>query len=172
MRKFPALLAIVLTAVAAAGVLAGGDWLNSSGLAVETGNIPQLSLEGFSKADIGLDPGMLSILLTSGCRQLSILTSPEQMQSIAMGLEGDMGFRPLTHDLMENVLEGFDIEVLMVKVEGMTEGTYYAKLLLRQSGRILNIDSRPSDAIAIALRAGSPVYVKQELLEKYGDDVC
>lgn len=172
MKKFISLIVSLVIVLTALGLILPFAPESPAGGSPVTGGIPQLSLEGFSEAEIGLDPGSLSILLSSGCRQLRMVTSQEQMQSIAMGLEGDMGFRPLSHDLMGNMLEGFGIEVLMVKLEDLREGTYYAKLLLGQGSNILNMDSRPSDAIALAARTGSPVYVRQSLLEKYGEEIC
>lgn len=178
MKKFISLLVVVIVIGLVLGALLGarespapkGNGLADavSGMA----DIPQLSLEGFSRASIELDPGSFSVLLASGCRELSMVTSQEQIYSISMGMEKAMGMRPLPHDLIGNMADEFGIEVLMVKVDSMSEGTYYAKLILKQGNKILNLDSRPSDAIAIAVRTGSPVYIKNELLEQYGRDIC
>ncbi len=177
MRKFIALLAAVLALVTALGlvlsiILQGIPGLPAPGETGGLGGIPQLSLDGFSEAEISLEPGGTAIILSSGCRRLSMVTSQEQVYSIAMGIEQNMGFRPLSHDLIGNMAGEFGIEVLMVKVESLKDGTYYAKLILRQGNKILSMDSRPSDAIAVAVRTESPVYVNGELLEKHGTDAC
>ncbi len=178
MKKFISLLIVVIVIGVVLGALLGarespvpkGNGLADAGSGMA--DIPQLSLEGFSRVSIELYPEAFSILLASGCRQLSMVTSQEQIYSISMGMEKAMGMRPLPHDLIGNMIGEFGIEVLMVKVESMREGTYYAKLILKQGNKILNMDSRPSDAIAIAVRTGSLVYVRNELLEQYGSDIC
>ncbi len=166
------MLIVVIAIGVVLGSLMGAREFSVPGDGNGLGTIPQLSISGFSRVAVDLDPNGLAILLISGCRQLSMTTSQEQIYSIARGLDKTMGMRPLPHDLFGNMVGEFGIEVLMVKVESMRNGTYYAKLLLKQGNKILNMDSRPSDAISVALRTGSPVYVRNELMEGYGSDVC
>jgi bifunctional DNase/RNase len=91
---------------------------------------------------------------------------------IKNGMENSRYFRPNTHDLMQDELEMFEIKVLMVKIESFHEGTYYSKLILQQNNKILNLDSRPSDAISIAVRFGSPIYIKDDLMKQFGKNIC
>ncbi|UCD07827.1 MAG: bifunctional nuclease family protein [Candidatus Aenigmatarchaeota archaeon] len=133
-------------------------------------NIPQLSIDGFSRASIDVDEDQ--IYLFSGCRRLSMVTNEFQTKSIKDGLEGVMGFRPTTHDIMRNVLDAFDMKPIMVKITDLRENAYFARLFVVQGRRILNLDSRPSDAIAIAVRTATPVYVNQTLMEEQGEKVC
>ena len=95
----------------------------------------------------------------------------DQIYSIQKGLENKIEFRPLTHDLIKSILDVFGIEVLMVKITDYKGGVYFANLILKQGNKILNIDSRPSDAIAIAIRLNKPIYIKEDLL-KYGLKFC
>jgi bifunctional DNase/RNase len=132
--------------------------------------ISQLSLEGFSQVNVSVEP--MLVRLASGCRELSMIVSIQQSESIGKGLSGDLGFRPTSHDAVQEILDSFGIELLMVKVDGFQDGTYFAKLLVMQGNDILNLDSRPSDAIAIAVRTGAPVYVRDSLMEEHGRDIC
>ena len=133
-------------------------------------NVPQLSLKGFSQAQIDVELGM--IRLTAHCYRLDIETTPEQTDSIEKALKGEIDIRPNTHDLIKYVLESFDIGVLMVKIDDFIENIYRAKLILRQNDKILNLDVRPSDAVAIAVRTNASIYVKNSLLESKGEWVC
>ena len=130
-----------------------------------------MSIEEFTEIDISvLNEGI--IFLTSGCRRMSMLTTPEQTMSIDRALKGMGEPRPLAHDLMSNQIEVFGIEVVMVKIHTFEDGIYYANLILRQNNIVLEMDSRPSDAIAIAVRTGAPIYVSTTLLEEKGKAVC
>lgn len=131
---------------------------------------PYLSTVGFSPASVSVDSN--HIYLTSGCLQLVMSITEEQAYSIASGLGGLKNRRPNTHDLMKDIFELYSIEVLMVKIDDFRDQIYYAKLLLRQGNKILNLDSRPSDAIAIAVRFDKPVYVKKEIMERFGKGIC
>jgi bifunctional DNase/RNase len=131
---------------------------------------PYLSTVGFSPVYVDVDSE--NIYLTSGCNQLVMVTNELQTYSIASGLQNLTGERPGTHDLMKDTFELYDIRVLMVKIDNFRGETYYAKLLLQQGNRILNLDSRPSDAIAIAVRFSSPIYVKNEIMTMQGKRIC
>ena len=74
--------------------------------------------------------------------------------------------RPMTHDLLKSVLDHLDIEVTRVVVKELRDNTFYAFIFLRSGDRTIVIDSRPSDAIAIALRADSPVFITDEVIAK------
>lgn len=132
--------------------------------------LPQLSLEGFSEASVSVD--QQTIYVTTKCYILPMLTTEDQASSIKSGMDNSRYFRPNTHDLMQDELEMFEIKVLMVKIESFHEGAYYAKLVLQQGNKILNLDSRPSDAISIAVRFGSPIYIKDDLMKQFGKNVC
>jgi hypothetical protein len=96
---------------------------------------------------------------------LPIWVGPAEAQAIAMRLEGIEAPRPLTHDLMKSVLERLGVELQRVVIEDLRESTYYARIVLVRSGEEMEIDSRPSDAIALAVRFGQPIFVSAALLE-------
>jgi len=86
--------------------------------------------------------------------------------SMATELEGVKPQRPMTHDLLRNVLSEFGTTVECVEVTDLRENTYFAQILLKtREGRAIAIDSRPSDALALALRTKSPIYVAKKVLE-------
>jgi bifunctional DNase/RNase len=86
--------------------------------------------------------------------------------AIASEIEGVKFSRPMTHDLLKNVMEKMDIQVKKVEICDLKDNTYYAFIHLTKNGKTLTIDSRPSDAIALALRTEAPIFVSDEVLEK------
>lgn len=74
----------------------------------------------------------------------------------------------MTHDLLNDVLAQLDAEVVSVAVTEMRENTYYARITLQQNGSEIEVDSRPSDAIALAVRAGAKIYVADDVIEESG----
>jgi len=138
-----------------------------------TGNIITgrfLSLEGYVNTYAHVDEN--NLYLISGCNALVMSITQDQALSINLGLRNVSGSRPLTHDLMRDLFDLFGMEVLMVKIERLENEAYYARLFLRQGNKILNLDSRPSDAVAIATRYNKPVFVKKELFESEGRRIC
>jgi uncharacterized protein len=97
---------------------------------------------------------------------LPIWVGPLEATAMATELEGIKPQRPMTHDLMRNLLAEFGAVVESVEVTELRDNTYFARIILKtREGRALEIDSRPSDAIAIALRSKSPIYVAKKVLE-------
>ena len=170
MKEKIAMAAIILAAFLSGIFIGARTGIPTEGMLMELGEVPQLSTEGFSKADVQVGP--LMIYLASGCYRLSMATNEIQADSIEKGIQNITDARPTTHDTLNHILENFNIQPLMVKVDSLKDGTYYSKILLRQGNSILNLDSRPSDAIAVAVRAGAPVYVKNELLKEAGEKIC
>lgn len=128
------------------------------------------SVEGYTLVDISTSAN--TILLTSGCSELSMVTTQQQVSSIQNGLEGKVNLRPSTHDIFADTLENYGIGVMMAKVDNLKENTYYANLVLTRDDRVLILDSKPSDAIAVAVRFGAPIYLENSLLKEYGRDIC
>lgn len=98
-----------------------------------------------------------------GTRWLPIWIGNAEARSIALEMEALRSPRPNTHDLARDLIHGLDAEVTRVVVTELREGTYYALLHLQSGGRSVPIDARPSDAIAIALRAHAPIFVREPL---------
>lgn len=90
--------------------------------------------------------------------------------AIAMELSGVGSKRPLTHDLMKNVIEGLHTLVERVEITELKDQTFYALIHLRTNGQLTTIDARPSDSIALALKTGASIYVNEELFNMRADD--
>jgi bifunctional DNase/RNase len=122
---------------------------------------------------IGLDPRTDSpvVILRErrGGRSLPIWIGTSEARSIAIQLEELELPRPNTHDLAKRLLSSLDARLDRTVVTELQGGTYYAVMVLRSGDRRLEVDARPSDAIAIALRMGAPLYVREGLFEPTRD---
>jgi hypothetical protein len=103
---------------------------------------------------------------TGGERILPIWIGPGEASAIAMVLAGIEFPRPMTHDLLSTVIGELGGEVVRVHVHQVVDNTYYASLLVRRGSQVIRIDSRPSDSVALALRASAPIYVADSLLDR------
>lgn len=101
-------------------------------------------------------------------RTLPIFIGTVEAQSIALFVSKVKMPRPLTHDLLKNVLENLKCRVERIEVCDLREGTYIAKLVLVHNGTEIEVDSRPSDAIALALRVSAPIYVDEKVMDEAG----
>lgn len=99
-------------------------------------------------------------------RMLPIWIGHPEATAILLALQGIEPPRPMTHDLLKNVIEAFDAVVARVEITRVEEGTFYAAVILRSEERMVAIDARPSDSIALAIRTGSPMFVAESVLEK------
>jgi bifunctional DNase/RNase len=111
--------------------------------------------------------GFIVFLKASGDdRVLPIFIGANEAQSIAIAYNNQVPPRPLTHDLMKNVLGMLDVEVTKVQVTSLTENTFYGRIFFKREGfEDLDIDARPSDAIALALRYQAPIFVHKDVYE-------
>jgi uncharacterized protein len=107
------------------------------------------------------------VLVSDGERKLPILIGPFEAQAIQLPLENRRPDRPLTHDLIRNILDRLNQDLDRVVIDDLWNGVYYAKLYLKGSGSDpeIEIDARPSDAIALAVRFDAPIYVADGILE-------
>lgn len=96
---------------------------------------------------------------------LPISVGPLEAQAIALVLHGEMPPRPMTHDLLKTVCENLGGMIQKIVITDIRESTFYAELYLEHNGETLIIDSRPSDAIALALRCEAPIYMETRLIE-------
>jgi bifunctional DNase/RNase len=104
-----------------------------------------------------------------GTRFLPVVIGIAEVNSIKMKLSGIKPPRPLTHDLLLQVIEKLDAKLEKVVIDRLHQNTFYAKLLLKTSkGEEAAIDARPSDSVALALRAEAPIYAAEEVLGEAG----
>jgi bifunctional DNase/RNase len=99
-------------------------------------------------------------------RALPIWVGPGEANAIALQIENVATPRPMTHDLLKNVLTELDATLIRVVISELKEGTFYAYLELRCGGELVLVDARPSDAIALSLRTKAPVFVDTNVLEQ------
>jgi hypothetical protein len=104
----------------------------------------------------------------SSDRYLPIWIGPAEADAIAVKLQGVSVPRPLTHDLLGSVIASLGARLVRIVVSDLQNDTFYAKLGLQVNGNTVEIDSRPSDAIALAVRTQVPIYVEESVLEKAG----
>ena len=102
---------------------------------------------------------------TNGSAVLPIWVGVYEANAIALEIEKVATPRPMTHDLIKNLLLGLNTTVRKVVVNDLREETYYAVIWLEQNGETISIDSRPSDALAVALRLDCPIYVEEAVLK-------
>ena len=109
---------------------------------------------------------MYIVVLEDEDRTLPIWVGIPEANAIALELEKVLTPRPMTHDLIKNILSTLRVEVEKVVVTDLRDNTYYAAIYLRRDGESMVVDSRPSDAIAIALRVNAPIYVDEKVIKK------
>jgi uncharacterized protein len=119
-------------------------------------------------------PSNVPILLLrerDGARYLPIWIGPNEATAIALALQGVEPQRPMTHDLLKLLIEGLEASVTRVDVTELVGGTFFANLVVDRQGNEVVISARPSDAVAIAARTGSPVFADRELLSEAGVEI-
>ena len=133
----------------------------------------KIDLEILDIALSGSSSGAYALVLgeVKGKRKLPIVIGGAEAQSIAIELENMRPSRPLTHDLMKNTMTAFGMEVTEVLIHKMVEGIFYAQLTVSDGIREEQIDSRSSDAVAVAVRFGCPIRCSQQVMDEAGVDL-
>ncbi len=101
----------------------------------------------------------------TGKKLLPIWVGIFEANAIALQMEKVATPRPMTHDLIKNILDGMEVKVIHITVNDLRDNTFYATISLSFNNHVINIDSRPSDAIAVALRVNAPIYVAEKVME-------
>jgi len=99
-----------------------------------------------------------------GAGTLPIWIGKPEADSIALALGKVATPRPLTHDLVKNIVDGLRVKIVKIVVTEITDNTYYALIYLNDGKKETLVDSRPSDAVAVALRAGAPIFVEENIM--------
>jgi len=123
-------------------------------------------------AGLGRSPGARGVLLLlkerAGPRILPVGIGQSEAEAIALQLQGVPVSRPLTHDLLAQVVERLEGQLGRVEVSALEQDTFYARLVVNQGGHQVAIDSRPSDAVALAVRVAAPIFVAESVLDQAG----
>jgi bifunctional DNase/RNase len=128
----------------------------------------KLNVLGLSVSQTQTGAYALVLAEESGDRRIPIIIGPVEAQSIAIQMEGLHPPRPLTHDLFKNVAKAFDIELVEVVIYKLEEGIFYSELICEENDTRVAIDSRTSDAVALALRFKCPIYTTEGILSQAG----
>ncbi len=123
-----------------------------------------------SVAHLGVDRSTNSPVVVlrevGGERTLPIWIGTNEANAIAMELQGVKAERPMTHDLLRNLIAGMGCELRRVQITDLREDTYFAELLIVHGEEVIQVDARPSDAIALALRCNAPIFTTDALLDR------
>ncbi len=125
----------------------------------------EMVIYGVSFDLVGKQPIVL-LKTADGNRFLPIWIGHPEAAAILMKLQGASTPRPMTHDLLADMLEQLDAEVVRITVTELRENTFYASITVQQNGSEIEIDSRPSDAIAIAVRSDAPIFAAERVIEE------
>ena len=128
----------------------------------------KLNILGLSYSQTQSGAYALVLAEEDGERRIPIIIGGVEAQSIAIKLEGLEPPRPLTHDLFLNFAKAFEIELLEVVMYKLEEGIFYSELVCKKGEEVLHLDSRTSDAVALALRFNCPIFTYEEIIEKAG----
>ena len=106
------------------------------------------------------------VQLKGKCSEMGIYVSPSQAIAISEGTFNKTPFRPSTHDIIVDILGGYGITPIMIKITRLEESTYFAELILQKWNQMLILDIRPSDAMATAVRTNTAIFVNESLVTK------
>ncbi|MBN2165726.1 MAG: bifunctional nuclease family protein [Marinilabiliaceae bacterium] len=135
---------------------------------MDSHNKIKLNILGLSYSQTQSGAYALVLAEEDGDRRIPIIIGGVEAQSIAIKLEGLEPPRPLTHDLFFNFANTFNIQVLEVIIYKLEEGIFYSELVCQDGANEIRIDSRTSDAVALALRFNCPIYTYEEIIDKAG----
>ncbi|MDR1584657.1 MAG: DUF151 domain-containing protein [Prevotellaceae bacterium] len=106
-----------------------------------------------------------------GSRRFSVMIGEPEAQSIALKLNNKVSARPLTHDLIRNLLNALDAVLQKVLIYDMVNDVFYSELYVNRAGKTLVIDARTSDAVALAVRCDCPIYIKSDIMNVVGTEI-
>jgi hypothetical protein len=124
----------------------------------------ELSIIKIATTPSGNNAIALTLKEVDGNRRIEIVIGAYEAQAIALELEGITPPRPMPHDLLKNVIDKFGATVSEIFINDLNDGIYYSLIIIDAMG--IEIDSRPSDAIALAVRFGCPIYIREDILEE------
>jgi uncharacterized protein len=135
----------------------------------------EMVIYGVSFDLVGKQPIVL-LKTADGNKFLPIWIGHPEAAAILMKLQSQAPPRPMTHDLLSDMLEQLEAQVVRITVTELRENTFYAQITVQQDGREIEVDSRPSDAIALAIRAEAPIFaadrvIEESAIEFEGEDV-
>jgi hypothetical protein len=131
----------------------------------------QLDLVDITPSSSSNGAYVMALTEIAGARSLAIVIGPAEAHSIVIVMEKMPITRPLTHDLFVSLAENFEIHVEEVFIYQMIDGIFYARIIVRGNGKTIEVYSRTSDAVAIAIRFGAPIFCAKEVMDEVGRDM-
>jgi len=131
-------------------------------------NLVKVKVLGLSYSQIRQGAYALILAEENGVRRIPVVIGSAEAQSIALKLENMVPPRPLTHDLFSAFTHAFGIRIRQVTIYKFADGVFYSEMVFTDGERTVTLDARTSDAIAIALRAGAPIYTYESILRETG----
>ena len=136
-------------------------------MSVSLGRMLEMSLVGV-RVELPSNQPIVLLKEVSGDRYLPIWIGAVEATAIAFALQGIETPRPMTHDLLRDILTQTDVQVDRIVISDLVEQTFYATIKMGTDGRSMEVSSRPSDAIALAVRINAPIFAAEEVLEQAG----
>jgi len=127
-------------------------------------------LEGYQEMKLNVVPG--KIFLSNGCKSISFSTTLDKTNLLIKSIEGTYEIRPNDYDVLEEIMDVFNIKLEYLAIDEVKDEIFYAHLILYNKDSVLNMDIKPSDGLAIASRFKAPVFVSQQIIEEYAEDKC
>jgi len=143
----------------------------SSLMAYAIVNLIEVDMSKYVIADV-IEVSENTIIVGNNCTAIVAETSLERAESIESGIRGIINERPTTHDTFVEVLRNFNITLGYVNLERFDGNYYYADLVLQSGDKVLILDTKPSDAIALAVRTNSTIYINKTMLQEVGINIC
>jgi len=133
-------------------------------------NFKDGELKAYRHMDLKVIPGR--VILSDACASFSVATTLDKTDSLIRSVEGTYGVRPDEHDVLEEIMDVFEISLDYVAIEDIKGDIFYAHAVMHDDKNVLNLDLRPSDGIAMAARFDAPIYVAEGLLKQYAEFKC
>lgn len=135
-----------------------------------TEDISFMNNNGFQKVELHVSPGR--VILSKNCTGLVITTTTAKTYEIQRGFDQSFDLRPNAHDLIADMIELLNAEIIAVRIHELRNDIFYANMIIKKDNEVLDLDTKPSDALAIAARFKAPIYVADDIFEKGSNKIC
>ncbi len=147
------------------------SFIRQSVLPLNLSGVNPFSTVGFSKVN-QINIAKDGVILNFNCSSVKLVSHEYQMYSIERGLKGRIDVRPTIHDNLKDLFENYNISILSGKITELRSDAYFGNLYFRRDNELLNLDTKPSDIIALAVRMKFSLYVKDDIIKQLGTNIC
>lgn len=132
-----------------------------------------LSTKNYIKINFDIGPNFMVFKdKKDKCMAVVMPVNELQAYSIEQGVNDNIELRPMIHDLVKDIFDNYNITILLVKVDELKNEVYYANMIIKQDNKILNLDIKPSDALAVSARMKNDVYFRKDLFNNNAKNIC